>query len=353
MPSGRGRRGVVYANPNIDPQLEYVRRRDAMLEYADMVGARVVEMALRSVRMASSSRGTRGRPTCPMRRCYRLRLGTTAAWAFEQGIERFATTLTVSPYQDPESIRLAGEEVASANALSYVHRDFRDRYPSATSEHATIGCTARTTAAVPTPDARRKMLASGGAQSDKPRGRANEAGTQTGTSRSRRSMSERSRGPADRRLRLRVAQWRDRSGTGEPRDSCRLLVLDRESGEIDHCRFTDLPGLLGPGDLLVVNETRVIPARLKGEKAETGAIVEVLLLRERYDDTWECLVRPGRRLPPGAHVVFGGGELTGFVVDTVDETGGGSSSSLRPEGPSSTPCTVWERCRCLLTSRGL
>lgn len=108
----------------------------------------------------------------------------------------------------------------------------------------------------------------------------------------------------------------------EPRDSCRLLVLDRVTGEIDHLRFTDLPDLLHPDDLVVVNETRVIPARLKGEKAETGGAVEVLLLRERYDDTWECLVKPGRRLGPGSHVVFGGGELTGFVVDTVQETGG-------------------------------
>ncbi len=107
-----------------------------------------------------------------------------------------------------------------------------------------------------------------------------------------------------------------------PRDSCRLLVLDRVSGQMDHCRFTDLPDLLRAGDVLVVNDTRVIPARLKGEKGETGGAVEVLLLRERYDDTWECLVKPARRFNPGAHIVFGAGELTGFVVDTIEEIGG-------------------------------
>lgn len=108
----------------------------------------------------------------------------------------------------------------------------------------------------------------------------------------------------------------------EPRDSCRLLVLDRRSGHVDHRAFTDLPDYLREGDLLVVNETRVIPARLRGHKEETGGAVEVLLLRERYADTWECLVKPGRRLRPGAHIVFGDGDLTGFVVDLVEGTGG-------------------------------
>jgi S-adenosylmethionine:tRNA ribosyltransferase-isomerase len=108
----------------------------------------------------------------------------------------------------------------------------------------------------------------------------------------------------------------------EPRDSCRMLVLDRASGQIDHRVFSDLPEYLSANDLLVVNETRVLPARLKGAKADTGTAAEVLLLRERYADTWECLVKPGRRLKPGAHIVFGDGELTGLVVDTIEDTGG-------------------------------
>lgn len=108
----------------------------------------------------------------------------------------------------------------------------------------------------------------------------------------------------------------------EPRDSSRLLVLDRSSGQIDHRQFRDVPEYLREGDVLVVNETRVLPARLSGAKDETGGAVEVLLLRERYENTWECLVRPGRRIKPGARIVFGDGELTGLVVDILEESGG-------------------------------
>ena len=108
----------------------------------------------------------------------------------------------------------------------------------------------------------------------------------------------------------------------EPRDSCRLLVLDRQSGQRDHRTFADLPEYLREGDLLVVNETRVLPARLTGVKDETGGAVELLLLRERYDNAWECLVKPGRRLKPGAKVVLGGGLMTGLIVETLDAGGG-------------------------------
>jgi len=106
-----------------------------------------------------------------------------------------------------------------------------------------------------------------------------------------------------------------------PRDSCRLLVLDRSSGQVDHRRFTDLPEYLLPGDLVIVNDTRVLPARLHGVKDETGGEVEVLLLRERYENAWECLVKPGRRLKPGARVIFGDGAMTGLVVDTTEDGG--------------------------------
>jgi S-adenosylmethionine:tRNA ribosyltransferase-isomerase len=108
----------------------------------------------------------------------------------------------------------------------------------------------------------------------------------------------------------------------EPRDSCRLLVLDRASGQLDHRRFSDLPEYLEPSDVLVVNDTRVLPARIHGVKDETGAAVEVLLLRERYENAWECLVRPGRRLKPGARIIFADGAMTGLVVDVIDESGG-------------------------------
>ncbi len=108
----------------------------------------------------------------------------------------------------------------------------------------------------------------------------------------------------------------------EPRDSCRLLVMDRSSGQVDHRIFSDLPDYVREGDLLVVNETRVLPARLNGVKDETGGAVEVLLLRERYENAWECLVKPGRRVKAGARLVFGDGAMTGLVVDQLDESGG-------------------------------
>lgn len=108
----------------------------------------------------------------------------------------------------------------------------------------------------------------------------------------------------------------------EPRDSCRLLVMERSSGQLDHRTFSDLPEYLRAGDVLVVNDTRVLPARLLGLKDDTGGAVEVLLLRERYENAWECLVKPGRRLKPGAHIVFADGAMTGLVVEQIDESGG-------------------------------
>lgn len=107
-----------------------------------------------------------------------------------------------------------------------------------------------------------------------------------------------------------------------PRDSARLLVVDRSSGQTDHRRFSDLVDYLHEGDVLVVNDTRVLPARLLGNKAETGGSAEVLLLRERYSGTWECLVKPGRRLKAGAVIVFGDGMLTGHVVEELKDSGG-------------------------------
>ena len=99
----------------------------------------------------------------------------------------------------------------------------------------------------------------------------------------------------------------------EPRDSCRLLVLNRETGDIEHRRFTDVVEYLEPGDLLVANRTRVLPARLIGHKP-TGGAAEALLLRRREDldalgATWECLVHPGRRLRRGAIIEFRAGGL--------------------------------------------
>ncbi|MDN5347879.1 MAG: S-adenosylmethionine:tRNA ribosyltransferase-isomerase [Clostridia bacterium] len=100
----------------------------------------------------------------------------------------------------------------------------------------------------------------------------------------------------------------------EPRDASRLLILHRSGGQIEHRHFYDLPAYLRPGDVLVVNNTRVIPARLHGYKETTGAKIEVLLLKEVGLRRWEVLARPARRLPVGARVIFGQGELVGEVL---------------------------------------
>ena len=105
----------------------------------------------------------------------------------------------------------------------------------------------------------------------------------------------------------------------QQRDTSRLLVLDKESGHVTHRRFYDVLEYLNPGDCLVLNDSRVLPARLLGHRP-TGGAVEVLLLRDLGDKKWECLVKPGRKMQLGSQVIFGNGELTATVVE-VQETG--------------------------------
>ncbi len=102
------------------------------------------------------------------------------------------------------------------------------------------------------------------------------------------------------------------------RDGSRLLTLDRETGEVGHLHFYDLPNLLRPGDCLVLNDSRVLPARLLGHREPTGGAVEVLLLIDRGDKVWECLVRPGKKVRPGTRLSFGDGLLTADVLEEVE-----------------------------------
>ena len=144
----------------------------------------------------------------------------------------------------------------------------------------------------------------------------------------------------------------------EPRDSCRLLVLHRSDGSVDHRRFGDLLDYLEPGDLLVANKTRVMPARLVGHKRGTGGVCETLLLRRREDvdslgHVWECLVNPGKRLrQPGIVIEYRAGGLnapetapvvlTGQIVDFVEGSKGGRLVRFEPQGLSDdgTPRTL-------------
>lgn len=104
----------------------------------------------------------------------------------------------------------------------------------------------------------------------------------------------------------------------ERRDASRLLVLDKDSGAWEHRHFFDLPEYLRPGDCLILNNSRVLPARLLGQRLPGGGTCEVLLLIDRGDKTWECLVRPGKHLREGARLSFGGGELLAEVTSVLD-----------------------------------
>lgn len=105
----------------------------------------------------------------------------------------------------------------------------------------------------------------------------------------------------------------------EKRDNSRLMVLHRATGEIEHKHFYDIIDYLNPGDCLVVNNTKVIPARLMGVKEETGASIEVLLLKRKEEKVWETLVKPGKKARVGARISFGDGLLVGEVIDVVEE----------------------------------
>lgn len=116
----------------------------------------------------------------------------------------------------------------------------------------------------------------------------------------------------------------------EKRDASRLLTLDKHTGAWEHHHFYELPDFLTEKDCLILNDSRVLPARLLGQRLPGGGACEVLLLTDRGDGVWECLVRPGKKLRPGAQVSFGGGELTAEVIEEVE--GGNRLVKLHYEG---------------------
>ena len=143
----------------------------------------------------------------------------------------------------------------------------------------------------------------------------------------------------------------------EDRASSRLMVLHRKSGEIEHRTFRDIKEYLRKGDCLVINDTKVIPARLIGEKEGTGAKIEVLLLTRKENNVWETLVKPGKKCRTGTVVSFGGGLLKGTVIGQTEE--GNRFVQWRKETASSSSATTvflkrswisWDRCRFRPTS---
>lgn len=105
----------------------------------------------------------------------------------------------------------------------------------------------------------------------------------------------------------------------EPRDSSRLMVINKETGEVEHRIFRDLIEYLKPNDCLILNDTRVIPARIYGVKKETGAVVEFLLLKQKENNVWECLCKPGKRAKVGTEFTFGEGLVDAEVLDITED----------------------------------
>jgi predicted adenine nucleotide alpha hydrolase (AANH) superfamily ATPase len=130
---------VVYANPNIHPREEYERRRDTLLAYTDRRGIEVDEAPYDPRAWDAAVRGLEDRPAERCRACFRLRLGLAAEHAAESGYDAVATTLTVSPYQDPDAIREAGEGACAEAGVVFLVTDFRDRYPEATRRSRELG----------------------------------------------------------------------------------------------------------------------------------------------------------------------------------------------------------------------
>ena len=133
----------------------------------------------------------------------------------------------------------------------------------------------------------------------------------------------------------------------EKRDESRLMCLDKETGELSHHHFYELPDFLNPGDCLILNNSRVLPARLLGQRLPGGGACEVLLLIDRGDKTWECIVRPGKHLRKGTKMQFGNGELKAEVVDVLPD--GNRMVKLEPRPGSEVTATYppWLAITCL------
>lgn len=299
---------IAYLNSNISPAPEYEHRLATLLAWARSEGIPVIEGPYEPARwkqaVADAWDGTQDAREDRCRACYRLRLEELAAYAHEHGFEGIGTTLTVSPYQYTFVIKEELERAAEPyDDLVAVFQDFRDNYPQATIRSRELGMY-----------------------------RQNYCGCAYSDAEARREREERKQARKAAKLKKKAEKLAalrtddfdydlpEELIAQEPaaeRDGCRMLVMKRDNGALHDEVFRDIYNHLRPGDLLVANETRVMPARLLGAKRATGGAAEVFLLRERFDvepkrdasAIWEVLVRPGKRLKPGA------------VVDFTDETG--------------------------------
>ena len=301
---------IAYLNSNIAPASEYTHRLETLLAWAESEGIPVIEGPYEPVAWQKAVRrawdGTAEHREDRCRACYRLRLEELARYAHEHGFEGISTTLTVSPYQYTQVI---AEELERAAApypgLCAVFQDFRENYPQATIRSRELGMY--------------RQNYCGCAYSDA------EAAAERAERKAARKAAQAQK-KLEKLMNMRTDDFDydlpEELIAQEPaaeRDGCRMLVMKRANGALHDEIFRDIINHLKPGDLLVANETRVMPARLLGAKRGTGGQAEVFLLRERFDvepktgssAVWEVLVRPGKRLKPG----------TGALVDFTDKKG--------------------------------
>lgn len=333
---------IAYMNSNIAPADEYQHRLSTLLEWARSQGIPVIEgpyepdrwqEAVRAswhpdpARLVADSAGDASRDADAAfntgidpefdpardpkfahlysdrdnrcRTCYRLRLEELARYAHEHGFDAIGTTLSVSPYQYTSIIKEELERAAAHyDGLTALFEDFRPYYPNATKRSRDLGMY--------------RQNYCGCAYSDK----------EAAAERAARKAARKKKKEEERRAKLQALTTDDFDYelpeeliAQEPapiRDECRLLVMKRDTGTLEDKIFKDIIDYLQPGDLLVANETRVMPARLIGHKRGTGGVAEIFLLREAKQElertnqsaTWEALVRPGKRLKPGAVVDF-------------------------------------------------
>lgn len=321
---------IAYLNSNIAPASEYEHRLNTLLDWARSVGIPVIEGLYepekwnQAIAKAWGDGATDEHPRedrC--RACYRLRIEELARYAHEHGFEAIGTTLSVSPYQYVDIIQEELERAAAAyDDVQALFQDYRPYYQQATKRSRDLGMY-----------------------------RQNYCGcaysyAEAAQERAERKAARKKKKEEERRAKLEALTTDDFDYdlpeeliAQEPapiRDECRLLVMKRDTGTLEDKIFKDIIDYLKPGDLLVANETRVMPARLIGAKRNTGGNAEVFLLREakpadqakaggrtNQQAVWEALVRPGKRLKPGAVVDFtnkaGDVILSAEVMDWIED----------------------------------
>lgn len=311
---------IAYFNSNIAPADEYEHRLDTLLGWARSQGIPVIEGAYEPnewrARIGRAWKAGDPREN-RCRACYRARLEELARYADENGFEGIATTLSVSPYQYIDMIEEELERAAASFGLAAVFEDYRPYYPQATIRSREEGMYRQNYCGCAWSDAE--------ARAEREERKAKRKAAKM------KKKAEKLAALTTSDFDYELPEELIAQKPAEERDGCRMLVMKRANGALHDEIFRDIYDHLKPGDLLVANETRVMPARLLGAKRVTGGQSEVFLLRERFDveekkdssAVWEVLVRPGKRLKPGAIVDFtdaqGDVVLSAEIIDWVED----------------------------------